>query len=83
MASRIDVGHFAEVILGDTWTFPEIELTNRHTVHAKNAQNKRRVEQLTPKQRKMATEAHHNLMAQRARLGLPMVGQGSPANVQQ
>ena len=65
----------------DQPVWEHIELTNRHHVRAKLRENKRRVKQLTPAQRKRTVDAHHSLMAQRERLGLPLVGAGP--NVEQ
>lgn len=76
LAKSVDWGQLSEQTLGINVFEHDFELTNHHHVRAKTGQQKRRVQQLTPSQRKQATDAHHSLMAQRARLGLPMVGTG-------
>lgn len=81
MAKSVEWGQLAESALGINVFEHDFELTNHHHVRAKTSQQKRRVKPLTAEQRKRSNDAHHSLMAQRARLGLPMVGQGP--NVQQ
>ena len=81
MAQSVDWGQLSESTLGINVFEHDFELTNHHHVRAKTSQQKRRVKPLTASQRKRANDAHHSLMAQRARLGLPMVGTGP--NVQQ
>lgn len=56
----------------------DFKITTRHDVKKKLAENKRRIKPLTKAQRHTITNAHHNMMAQRARLGMPLVGAGNP-----
>lgn len=74
--AQLSINLFGQNILENEFLY-----TNRHTVMEKNRRDKRRIATLNPEQRKRANDAHHSLMAQRARLGLPVVGQGP--NVEQ
>lgn len=56
----------------------EFKVTTRHDVKKKLAENKRRVKPLSTAHRHAVTNAHHSMMAQRARLGMPLVGAGDP-----
>ena len=80
-AKSVDWGQLSMTLLGQNILENEFLYTNRHTVMEKNRQDKRRIATLNTEQRKRANDAHHSLMAQRARLGLPVVGQGP--NVEQ
>ena len=81
LAQSVEWGQLSESALGVNVFEHDFELTNHHHVRAKTSQQKRRVKKLTPEMRKKSNDAHHSLMAQRARLGLPLVGAGP--NVQQ
>ena len=73
-AKSVDWGQLSMNLLGQNILENEFLYTNRHTVMEKNRQDKRRIATLNTEQRKRANDAHHSLMAQRARLGLPVVG---------
>ena len=61
--------------------FSDYKFTNRHTVNEKLAKNKHRVKPLTAHQRSRVIEAHHNMMATRNRLGMPLVGAGPRSHI--
>ena len=80
-AKSVDWAQLSMDLLGTNLLENEFLGSNRHTVMQKTRQDKRRIPTLNHEQRKRANDAHHSLMAQRERLGLPVVGQGP--NVQQ
>ena len=56
--------------------FKDFKVTTRHSVNEKIRKNKHKVTPLNSHQRSRVIEAHHSMLGQRKRLGMPLVGAG-------